>query len=91
VVRVDRTAVAPGGSTEIRGAQNWARGAVAFSRIARFAQSALVDGAIGVVLAPRGRLFRALRLTIRHGKIASIDVVADPARLGKLELAVLEG
>ncbi len=42
-----------------------------------FAQSALVDGAIGLVWAPRGVLSRTLQLTITDGKIARIEVIAD--------------
>jgi RNA polymerase sigma-70 factor (ECF subfamily) len=89
VVRADAAAVAPGGSREVRGARTWATGALAFSRGARFAQPALVNGAVGLVVAPRGRLFRVLSFTITRGKIVQIDVVADPARLRHLDLAVL--
>ena len=89
VVRADTAAAAAGGAREVRGAQTWARGAVAFSRGARFAQPALVNGTVGLVLAPRGRLFRALTFTITRGKIVEIDVIADPARLRQLDLAVL--
>jgi RNA polymerase sigma-70 factor (ECF subfamily) len=74
---------------EIRGAQNWARGALAFAQALRFAQPALVDGSVGLVFAPRGRLSRALRFTIAEGKIARVDVIADPERLRELEVAVL--
>jgi len=49
-----------------------------------------VDGAVGVVIAPRGRLFRVLTFTISAGKIVAMDVVGDPARLGQLEVAVLD-
>ena len=77
VVRVDSTSRAAGGAPEVHGAETWARGAVAFSRGARFAQPALVNGAVGLVLAPRGRLFRALTFTMVEGKIASIDVIGD--------------
>jgi RNA polymerase sigma-70 factor (ECF subfamily) len=48
-----------------------------------------VNGALGVVVAPRGRLFVVLGLTVRRGKIVEVDVVADPARLRQLDLAVL--
>lgn len=89
VVRADLAAVPSGESREVRGAQTWARQALTFSRGARFAQPALVNGAAGVVMAPRGRLFRVLRVTFTHGKIVQIDVVADPARLRQLDLAVL--
>jgi RNA polymerase sigma-70 factor (ECF subfamily) len=90
VVRADQAAVAPGASREVRGARNWAKQAVNFSRGARFARAALVNGTVGVVLAPRGRLFRALSFTLSRGKIVRIDVVADPERLRQLDLAVLE-
>jgi len=42
------------------------------------------------VVAPSGRLMLVLQVTIANGKIAGIDVVADPGRLAKMELAVLE-
>jgi hypothetical protein len=64
--------------------------ALGFSKRARFAQSALVNGAVGVVVAPRGRLLVVLRFTIDGGKITEIDVIADPARLRQLDLAVLD-
>jgi hypothetical protein len=60
------------------------------SRGGRFARPALVDGAVGAVLAPRGRLFRVLAFSIAGGKIVAIGVVGDPVRLGELELAVLD-
>jgi RNA polymerase sigma-70 factor (ECF subfamily) len=90
VVRADAAAVAAGGAREVRGARTWAQGAVAFSRGARFAQPALVDGAVGLVLAPRGRLFRVLTFTLERGKIAQIEVIGDSERLGQLDLAVLD-
>jgi RNA polymerase sigma-70 factor (ECF subfamily) len=40
-------------------------------------------------VAPLGRLFLVLNLAIAHGKIAEINVISDPARLGQLDLAVL--
>jgi len=48
-----------------------------------------VNGEVGVVVAPRGRLFRVLRFTVADGRIVQIEVVADPARLRQLDLAVL--
>ncbi len=86
VFRADRTAVSAGGSGEVRGAPAVAR---QFSGRAQGAQPALVNGAVGVVVARRGRLFLVLSLMIRHGKIVEIDAVADPARLRQLDLAVL--
>jgi RNA polymerase sigma-70 factor (ECF subfamily) len=88
---VIRAGAAGGPPKEIRGARTWARGAVAFAAQVRFMEAALVDGAVGIVLAPGGRLSRALRLSFADGKIARVEVIADPERLAQLELAVLEG
>jgi hypothetical protein len=63
VVRVDEAAARPGTPREIRGARNWAKGALAFSQTMRFVQPVLVNGAVGLVWAPRGRLFRVIRFT----------------------------
>ncbi len=74
---------------EVHGARNFAQGAVTFSRYARFIQPALVDGSMGLVLAPNGRLSRALRMTIAEGKIVEIDIIIKPEELARLDLAVL--
>jgi RNA polymerase sigma-70 factor, ECF subfamily len=89
VVRADVGAVAVGGAREVRGARTWAQGAIAFTRGARFARPALVNGTVGVVVAPRGRLFRVLSFTLERGKITQIEVIGDPERLRELDLAVL--
>jgi hypothetical protein len=49
-----------------------------------------VNGAVGVVVAPRGRLLMVLGFTIARGKIVEIDAIADPARLRQLDLAILD-
>jgi RNA polymerase sigma-70 factor (ECF subfamily) len=87
VLRVDATAA--GSATTIRGAQAVAANARAFSANARFAEPALVDGAIGIVVAPGGRLALVLRFGVVGDKITAIDIEADPNRLQRLELAVL--
>lgn len=87
VFRFDRTMVPEGMPLEVHGAPDVAK---QFSGRAQLARPALVNGAVGVVVAPRGRLFLALSLTITNGKIAEVDVFADPARLSQLELAVLD-
>jgi hypothetical protein len=91
VLRADQEAVPTRAPTVIRGAHNVARGALASSERARFTQPALVNGAVGLVMAPRGQLFLVLGFTITDDKITEIDVVADPARLRQLDLAVLDG
>lgn len=80
----------PGAPAEVRGARNWAKGAIAYAPAAHAMQSALVDGAVGLVLAPRGRLLRALVFDFTEsGRIRAARVLSDPARLATLDLAVL--
>jgi len=75
---------------ELRGARAVAEGTVALRERSRFAAVALVDGHVGVVVAPRGRLLFALTVTVEDGRITAYDVVADPARLRRVELGVLD-
>ena len=90
VLRADSGAVLAGRSREVRGARAVAEQALTFSRLAPFVQPALVNGAAGVVVAPRGRLFAVMGFTVRGEKIVEIDILADPARLRQLDLALLE-
>jgi RNA polymerase sigma factor (sigma-70 family) len=89
-VHADAASRAPGSTGEVHGAETWARGAVNYARAIRFAQPALLDGVVGLILAPGGRLTRALTFTFSGGKIASIDVIGDPERLKGMEVAALE-
>ncbi|MGW7005603.1 sigma-70 family RNA polymerase sigma factor [Streptomyces sp. NPDC054933] len=90
VRRADRAALPSGVATTARGARAVAEQTVAFGRRSRFAEPALVNGAVGVVVAPRGRLLLALTFTIEGEKITEYEVIADPARLRLLDLAVLD-
>jgi RNA polymerase sigma-70 factor (ECF subfamily) len=90
VRRADRSALALGRETEVRGARAVAEEIVVFGRNARFAALALIDGAVGLVVAPRGRLLLAVTFTIEGEKIAAYELAADPSRLQQLELAVLD-
>ena len=90
VVQADAAAAVGGVQREVRGAQNWAAGAITAARGARFAYPALLDGALGLVVAPKGRLFRVLRFTFSGDKIAGIEVVGNPDRLRAMELTVLD-
>jgi RNA polymerase sigma-70 factor, ECF subfamily len=87
VVRADRAAVLVGASAEVRGA---AAVADTFLGRARFARPALVDGAVGAVWAPGGRPRVVFGFTITDGRIVAIEIVADPERLHRLDLAVLD-
>jgi RNA polymerase sigma-70 factor (ECF subfamily) len=87
VLRADSGNLLPGGAREMRGATAIAQNAVRGG--ARAAQAALVNGAVGVVVAPRGRLLMVLDFTVRDGKVVEIDAITDPERLRGLDLAVL--
>ena len=89
VLRADYGAA--GESREVRGAREVAEGALTFSQIAPFAQPALVNGAAGVVVAPRGRPFSVMGFTVARGRIVEIYILADPARLKRLDLSILDG
>lgn len=86
----DAAAVPAGRPAVLHGAQTVANGAIAAGAIARESQLALVDEAVGIVFAPAGHLRIALALTVSDaGRIAAIDVIADPDRLRRLRVAVL--
>jgi RNA polymerase sigma-70 factor (ECF subfamily) len=89
VRRADPAALPPGAAAEVRGARAVAEGTVVLARRSQLAELALVNGTVGVVMAPHGRLLLALTFTIEEDKIAEYDVIADPARLQQLDLAVL--
>jgi len=90
VLRSDGGVVLPGASRVVRGAAAVAAQALTFSQLAGVAQPALVNGAAGIVaFDPRGRPFSVMGFTVTRGKIVAIDAVADPERLRKLDLAVL--
>jgi RNA polymerase sigma-70 factor, ECF subfamily len=87
VLRADLSAVHAVGSREVRGGPAVAR--TAAKGRARAARPALVNGTVGVVVAPRGRLLMVLAFTIRGHKIVEIDAIADPARLSRLDVVLL--
>jgi RNA polymerase sigma factor (sigma-70 family) len=80
-----------GASREVRGARAVAASALGFAWLAAHARPALVNGAAGLVAAPEGRPYSVLGFTVREGRIAEIDILADPRRLGRLDLAVVDG
>ncbi|MFD8333270.1 sigma-70 family RNA polymerase sigma factor [Streptomyces solisilvae] len=90
VRRADRAALPEGVPTVARGARAVAEETAGFTPRARFAEPALVNGSVGIVVAPRGRLLLALTVTVEDGRIAAYEVIADPRRLSRLELGVLD-
>lgn len=90
VVTIDRSALPEGASQVVRGARTWASQAIAFSRHVNHIRAALVDGDVGILLAPQGHLMRVLRVTISDERITEIEIVADADKLARLRLGVLE-
>ena len=82
VFRVDAGGRGPLARDPVTGAQAVARQVLSRGRpFARFARPAIVNGAAGVVVAPGGRPIAIVGFTIARGRIAAIDLVADPAKL----------
>jgi RNA polymerase sigma factor (sigma-70 family) len=91
VVRIDAPLVAHTGMPgEIRGAAVLAKQLVGRAQAFRACRAVLVDGSLGIVFAPQGRLIGVLDLLITGGKITAITAISDPARLRQLHLAVLD-
>ena len=84
-------AAASGVPTEINGAEAWAKQAIHAARGARLARLAMVEGSVGLLVAPRGQLFRVLRFTFANGRIAAMEVIGNPERLRTIEVGVMAG
>lgn len=90
VLHVDRTAAGTDSPLTVRGRRTMAAGASYFSEYARQARPALIDGAVGLIVAPRGRLSIVLTFTIGGDKIIDLHICADPERLRQLDIRVLD-
>ncbi|HZT99645.1 MAG TPA: sigma-70 family RNA polymerase sigma factor [Ktedonobacteraceae bacterium] len=87
VLRRDSQAVSAGVPGELQGAATVAK---QFMGSAQAARPALVNGSVGLIVAPYGRLLGVLDLSIKGGKITAINAITDPAHLSQLRLAVLD-
>jgi RNA polymerase sigma-70 factor (ECF subfamily) len=96
VVRIDGATRIAGGAAdaaatprEVRGASAWAKQWLAFSQGLRFVQMALINGSVGLILAPHGKLSRAVIFSFANDKVTRLDVIGEPVRLRELDIAVL--
>jgi len=90
VLRADAGAGPLGPSRLVRGAPEVAAQARRYARLARFARPVLVNGTPGFVVGARdGQLQAVIGLAVSAGKITEIDILADPERLSRLDLAGL--
>jgi hypothetical protein len=76
---------------EVRGAENVASRARAASQLGLVVRPALVNGAAGWVSLLDGDVFAIGALTVQNGRITTMDILLDPARLAQLDLTVLDG
>jgi RNA polymerase sigma-70 factor (ECF subfamily) len=90
VLRADGGAGRPEVTHEVHGAREVASQASRFRHLAPFVRPALVNGAAGAVVTPEGEPFSVMAFTVRGGRIAAIDVLADPERLRELDLTVID-
>jgi RNA polymerase sigma-70 factor (ECF subfamily) len=89
VLRVDGglTGGQPGA---IRGVETVAAQALQFRNLATLARPVLVNGAVGVVVIRDGQPYSIIGVTVSGGRILEIDIVADPERLARVDLSVLD-
>lgn len=85
VVRSDQA----GGGGQVRELRGADKVANFYNGLAKTARTALVDGAVGAVVAPLGQLTRVLDIRVEHGRIVEIFVAGDPERLGGVKVSVL--
>ncbi len=79
------------GVTESRGAETVAAQALLFRRFAPGARQAMVNGAPGLVVFAGDRPYAVLGFSLRDDRIVEIDILADPARLARIDFSVLDG
>jgi len=83
---VERVDTGSGTIVEVRGALNVARRAMAASqRDGLVGRPALINGAPGWVSVLDGELFAIGALTVHNGRITTLDILLDPARLARLD------
>lgn len=84
-LRIDGGALRAEASRVLRGAEAVAAHTATYSNLYPFVRPALVNGAAGAVVAPRGRLLSVMGFTVSSGRITAIYALVDPERLTHLE------
>jgi RNA polymerase sigma-70 factor (ECF subfamily) len=83
---VRREDTGSGTIVQVRGAENVARKAMAFAQLGLVVRPVLVNGAPGWVSIRDGEVYALAALTLQNGRITTMDVLRDPARLARLDL-----
>ena len=89
VLRADMGPAA-GGTTEVRGAETVAGRALGFARRDLVLRPAIINGTVGMVSTRDGEPFSVGAVTVRGKRIVAMDILADPARLRRLDLTILD-
>ena len=87
VLRAD---AGPDARVIVRGAAAVAGRAVMFARPSATLHPVLVNGDVGIVATIDDRPFTVMSFAVSDGRIIAIDSLADPERLDRLDLSVLE-
>jgi RNA polymerase sigma-70 factor (ECF subfamily) len=76
-------------SQYLRGAEAVASQALMWSRVDLTRQRVLINGAAGMIMLMDGRPFSICAVTVKNGRLAELDFLADPERIARLDLTVL--
>ena len=84
---MERVDTGSGTIVEVRGALNVARRAMAAAsqRDGLVGRPALINGAPGWISVLDGELYAIAALTLHNGRITTMDILLDPARLARLD------
>jgi RNA polymerase sigma-70 factor (ECF subfamily) len=85
-LRIDGGILRAEASLVLHGSDAVAAHTATYSKLHPFVRPALVNGAAGAVVAPRGRVLSVMAFTVTNGKIVQIDALLDPVRLAQLDL-----
>jgi ketosteroid isomerase-like protein len=87
---VERVDTGSGTLLEVRGAENVARRAMSAAQAGLVGRPALVNGAAGWVALLDGAVYAVGALTSRNGRVTTLDILLDPARLARLDLTAFD-
>jgi RNA polymerase sigma-70 factor (ECF subfamily) len=87
-LRIDGGTLRADASLVLRGAAAVAGHTATYSALHPHVRPALVNGAAGVVVAPRGQLFSVMAFTVANGRIARVEALLDPERLAALRVPI---
>jgi RNA polymerase sigma-70 factor (ECF subfamily) len=85
-----RSDVGPAGSGRVEGAEAIARQAMNFARLGLATELVRINGAVGVLTRRGGELLSIAAFVVRRGRVTAMDVLADPERVHRLDLSLIE-